>query len=122
MNRFLLFCVVGIVVSLTGDSLVCQSLQWRLLSTPSFTGRADDIFFIDPNTGWFINYGSQRSRVIKTTDGGWRWFAAFDTTFSYGGPFRSIGFLDSLNGFIGSLADSFVPLSLRGIILFLSIS
>jgi photosystem II stability/assembly factor-like uncharacterized protein len=58
-------------------------------------GRYEDVFFIDADQGWVI-YGSE---IYRTTDGGASWQTF---THAYGG-FRSVVFVDSLRGWIGTL-------------------
>jgi len=84
-------------------------------NTPSTPYRFDDVYFINPNQGWLVdpidvintrpfgvlNYG----RVFETRNGGVTWTLVHDSMDSY---LRSVGFIDSLHGFIGNLADQTV--------------
>jgi len=73
--------------------------QWvQLSNSPMASGRFDDMYFINPNTGWVI-HGS--SRVYKTIDGGASWILS-DSIGNSVAP-RSITALDENNLFIGSL-------------------
>ena len=85
-----------------------NDLRWRLIpQTSPFAqiSRLEDIHFINANSGWTISnfqIGSQLYlNVYKTTDGGRTWSTISDTSFS---SLRSIGFADSLNGWLGTLA------------------
>src|SRR3990172_830712 len=72
--------------------------NWQVLENAPDTGsRLEDVFFITPGIGWAI---SLQGRVYKTTDGGANWILQFS---SPGAGFRSIGFADSLHGWIGTL-------------------
>ena len=69
---------------------------WELLpNSPVATSRHDDIFFLNPRLGWISNGDGE---IHRTTDGGETWMLL---TTADGG--RSIGFADSLNGWLGSL-------------------
>src|SRR6185437_12748177 len=58
------------------------------------------------NLGWAINpvysyvYPSQYGRIFKTTDGGNTWQLLKDSSATF---YRSIGFADSLTGWVGNL-------------------
>ena len=70
--------------------------QWTTLNIP-YAGRYEDLFFINPTTGWAINPG----QIYKTTDGGTTWDFQFNPTpWSY---LRSIEFATPELGFCGSL-------------------
>ena len=44
--------------------------NWEKLNTESYKGKQDDIFFIDENTGWYINgFG----KIFHTKDAGKTW-------------------------------------------------
>lgn len=60
--------------------------------------RINDVFFLNPAVGWAVNGIGQ---IHKTTDGGITWAKQLDKTNLT--HFRSVGFVDSLNGFAGAL-------------------
>ena len=71
--------------------------QWTTLSTSPFSGRHDDICFINDSVGWIASgFGG---RIFKTTDGGDSW------NIQYFGNFylRSIEFANDMLGFSGTL-------------------
>lgn len=84
-------------------------------NTPTTPYRFDDVYFINPNQGWLVDpivfqytapptvlsYG----RVYETHNGGVTWTLVHDSMPSY---LRSVGFIDSLHGFIGNLGDQTV--------------
>ena len=69
---------------------------WSVLNIPN-SGRYDDVFFINADTGWAA--GGPNGWIRKTLDGGQTW------TLQYTSPqyLRSIEFADANNGFAGSL-------------------
>jgi photosystem II stability/assembly factor-like uncharacterized protein/N-acetylneuraminic acid mutarotase len=71
--------------------------RWRTLpNSPPAGNRHDDVFFINPLIGWVVNGGGN---IWKTTNGGGTWTHQFTTT-AY---LRSVGFADSLTGWVGTL-------------------
>jgi photosystem II stability/assembly factor-like uncharacterized protein len=75
---------------------VPQSFEWSPTKAPLASSRTDDIWFLDPQTGWAVNSNGQ---IIHTTDG----FETFETQLEANVYFRCIGFADSLNGWCGTL-------------------
>ncbi|MDQ3022628.1 MAG: hypothetical protein M3R36_19000 [Bacteroidota bacterium] len=65
--------ILLVLIFLLAAKVYSQTFQWRLiLNSPGVTGggRFDDVYFIDSNTGWIIDYDGQ---VYKTTNGGNTW-------------------------------------------------
>lgn len=67
----------------------------------------DDLFFISPSTGWVLNNNYNDppewpGEIWKTTDGGETW--ALQLTLNQ--YLRSIGFADSLTGWMGTISDT----------------
>lgn len=80
----------------------CQAqYNWKALPNAPKSYRCDDMFFLTPTLGWAINpdYTNPTGRIMRTTDGGATWLLQ-DTSHLY---LRSIGFADSLTGWLGSL-------------------
>src|SRR5262249_11263373 len=46
------------------------ALQWRPTNAPVASSRTDDVWFLDPKTGWAVNSNGQ---IIHTSDGGDSW-------------------------------------------------
>lgn len=95
--------LIAIILNFVFVQLYSQNLQWRLLPTSpgtSGTGRNEDIYFINQNTGWVVGY---EGNVDKTTNGGNAWVRIFNSTF--GDQFRSTGFFDENVGLIGTLIN-----------------
>ncbi len=76
---------------------------WRKLNTEAYRGKQDDIFFVDPQRGWYVN---GIGRIYKTTDGGTNWSLALEKKGTY---FRCIGFLDENRGFAGNIGLDYFP-------------
>jgi photosystem II stability/assembly factor-like uncharacterized protein len=71
--------------------------SWQLLpNSPAQTFRHDDVYFINPDTGWVVNVSGQ---VWTTKDGGNSWTELINQASS----FRCVGFFDSIHGCIGNL-------------------
>jgi photosystem II stability/assembly factor-like uncharacterized protein len=78
--------------------LVCQGQpSWHVLTnSPTQSFRHDDLWFINPDTGWVVNVNGQ---VWRTNDGGNTWTHIFQQSSS----FRCVSFFDSIHGVIGNL-------------------
>ncbi len=89
------------------DPARSQNPRWRTLpNAPVSTARMDDLFFINPSVGWVIsnNYVDPSGwfgEIWKTTDGGATW--ALQITLNQ--YLRSVGFADSLMGWVGTVFD-----------------
>ncbi len=95
MNRILL---THLIISLSATVAFAQG-GWRILeNAPTVNSRFDDVYFLNPKTGWAV---SLQGRVYRTGDGGESWQQIYSVG---GGAFRSVGFADSLHGWIGSLS------------------
>lgn len=80
-----------------------QSYAWKKLSTEPYPGKQDDIFFINPAQGWYVNgYG----RIYHTTDSGNTWEKQLEQKGTF---FRCIAFIDSLRGFAGTVGTDYFP-------------
>lgn len=80
-----------------------QNYSWTTLSnSPYSSGRFENIHFINGNTGWLIDFYGV---VYNTKNGGNSW-TRLDSI--YLGSFRSVVFIDSLRGWIGSLNQAHV--------------
>ncbi|MBK6504993.1 MAG: hypothetical protein IPG02_04820 [Ignavibacteria bacterium] len=106
MNKFTALCslIFLLIFADTGQSQ--NNPRWRSVPTIPSAGnlRYEDMSFINAKTGWaIISYssGSQSvNNVYRTRDGGASWAKFTDTSF---GGLRSIGFADSVHGWIGTL-------------------
>ncbi|MCI0329620.1 MAG: dockerin type I domain-containing protein [candidate division Zixibacteria bacterium] len=99
---------MALSLAMSADPGFPQSPQWRTLpNAPVSTGRMDDVFFINPSLGWVLsnNYNSDSTAFLgdiwKTMDGGATW--ALQITLNQ--YLRSVGFADSLTGWVGTVFD-----------------
>jgi photosystem II stability/assembly factor-like uncharacterized protein len=77
--------------------------SWQQLATEAYPGKQDDIFFINEQTGWYVNgYG----KIFKTQDAGQTWQLQWSQKGSF---FRCIAFLDSLHGYVGTVGTDYFP-------------
>src|SRR3954447_17419025 len=77
---------------------ITPGLQWRPTNAPLASSRTDDIWFLDPSTGWAVN---SNGKIIFTSDGGATWRAQFQSN-AY---LRCVGFANRLKGWGGTLSD-----------------
>jgi photosystem II stability/assembly factor-like uncharacterized protein len=76
---------------------------WKKLVTEPYRGKQDDVFFVDPRTGWYVN---GLGRIYRTNDGGETWVRQLEKTGTY---FRCVGFLDAQRGFAGNIGTEYFP-------------
>jgi photosystem II stability/assembly factor-like uncharacterized protein len=76
---------------------------WKKLNTPAFRGKQDDIFFVDVQTGWYVN---GEGKIYKTTDSGATWVEKLSKPGTY---FRTIAFIDEKTGFAGNIGTDYFP-------------
>src|SRR5436190_3951736 len=101
-------------VFLISSAVVSQTSSWHTLPTAPIADssalRFDDVFFINPSTGWVITTGytnvkkfagyTDTCKIYNTTDGGTSWNVYYLVGPSY---LRSIGFVDANTGVLGTL-------------------
>ncbi len=80
--------------------MTTPTLQWLPTNAPVASSRTDDIWFIDPSTGWAVNSNGQ---ILMTTDGGNSWTEQFRANSTY---LRCVGFANRLNGWVGTLTEA----------------
>ncbi|MFN8815262.1 MAG: alpha/beta fold hydrolase [bacterium] len=83
--------------------LPTSPIAWTRLTTDPYRGKQDDIHFINPNVGWYVNGAG---RLYRTTDGGATWTKLIDQPGSF---FRCVGFVDQNRGLIGSIGAGYYP-------------
>jgi photosystem II stability/assembly factor-like uncharacterized protein len=71
-------------------------LQWRPTAAPVASSRTDDIWFVDPQTGWAVNSNGQ---IIHTNDGGASWIEQKHEAVYW----RCLGFATPQRGWAGTL-------------------
>jgi photosystem II stability/assembly factor-like uncharacterized protein/dienelactone hydrolase len=77
--------------------------EWRILTTERYPGKQDDIFFVNPTTGWYVNGAG---KIFKTIDGGETWAQKVNKPGTY---FRCIAFVDEKVGFAGNIGPGYFP-------------
>jgi photosystem II stability/assembly factor-like uncharacterized protein len=76
---------------------------WQKLTTVAYKGKQDDIFFLTPELGWYVNGAG---KIYKTTDAGKTWVEKLSKAGTY---FRTIGFVDENIGFAGNIGTDYFP-------------
>jgi photosystem II stability/assembly factor-like uncharacterized protein len=76
---------------------------WAKLATDPYKGKQDDIFFVNPQLGFYVNGAG---KIYKTTDGGTTWVKKLDQPGTY---FRCIAFVDERRGFAGNIGTDYFP-------------
>lgn len=89
------FCVLTMV----------HAQQWKQLpGSPNAPFRHDDIFFVNPDTGWLVNVNGN---IYRTINSGATWQAQVLNSPT---AFRSVGFANGQKGWAGNLGpDSWAP-------------
>ena len=77
--------------------------RWSKLETEPYRGKQDDIYFVTPDLGWYVN-GS--GKIFKTVDGGATWVMKLHKPGTY---FRCIAFIDAQRGFAGNIGPDYFP-------------
>lgn len=100
----LLLCAAGCATRVPSPSKSLPAgAVWHKLDTVPYERKQDDIHFIDPLHGWYVN-GS--GKIYATSDGGRHWQEQWSQPGTY---FRAVGFLDAQNGFAGNLGVDAFP-------------
>ncbi len=76
---------------------------WRKLTTEPYSGKQDDVFFLDAKHGWYVNGAG---RIYRTTDGGDHWAKILDQPGTY---FRCIAFENESHGWAGNIGTDYFP-------------
>ncbi len=86
----------------TGVALPADA-AWQKLDTVAYKGKQDDIHFIDASRGWYVNGAG---KIYATADGGKTWMEQLSQPGTY---FRTVGFIDAMNGFAGNIGTDYFP-------------
>lgn len=73
-------------------------LQWRPTSAPQASSRYDDVWFVDPSTGWAVNSNGD---ILATRDGGASWQRQLHSD-DY---LRCVAFANRSIGWVGTLGQ-----------------
>jgi len=105
MNNFKTIVLSAFITFMVHYSAFSQqdTITWKKLQTVAYKGKQDDIYFIDPNNGWYVNGGG---KIYRTRNGGQDWKEIFSKPGTY---FRCVGFIDSLRGFAGNIGTDYFP-------------
>ena len=79
--------------------LFSQTGSWVALPNAPVVTRFNDIHFLNESKGWAVNGWGQ---IYHTADGGETWAMQFEQPNSH---FRSVGFFDELNGWVGNVGE-----------------
>lgn len=79
-----------------------QSYVWTTTPSPNVYRRFEDLYFLNPDTGFAVNCknGGSYGTIIKTVNGGNSWIKVLDSTRC---QFRDIGFTDNQHGWVGTI-------------------
>jgi len=92
-----MFRTILIAVLVCSATLFGQTSSWQTLNSVPIVTRYNDVYFVTPARGWIANGSGQ---IYRTLDGGVSWQKQFEKNTVH---FRSIGFVDSLNGWAGNV-------------------
>ncbi len=85
------------------EATAAPGTAWTKLPTERYPGKQDDIFFISPTTGWYVNGAG---KIFKTTDAGATWALKLHKPGTY---FRCIAFVDDKIGIAGNIGPDYFP-------------
>lgn len=85
------------------EALATGPTSWTALTTEPYKGKQDDIYFVSPSTGWYVNGAG---KIFKTIDSGKTWTIVLEKPGIY---FRCIGFVDDTLGFAGNIGPGYFP-------------
>ncbi len=95
LKRNIAIIIFTILIS-TG-ALTQEMPEWTDLPNAPFSSRHNDVYFVTDSLGWICD---GNGAIYHTPDGGQSWQQQFLQTDAH---FRSIAFLDSLNGWAGNV-------------------
>ncbi len=84
-------------------ALPASDVKWTTFTTERYPGKQDDIFFVSPQVGWYVNGAG---KIFKTTDAGTTWTMQLHKPGTY---FRCIAFVDEKLGFAGNIGPGYFP-------------
>ncbi|MFN9124664.1 MAG: alpha/beta fold hydrolase [bacterium] len=96
---------IDAAVQETLDKLESESglPAWTKLATEAYPGKQDDIFFVNPELGF---YGNGAGKIFRTTDGGATWTKVFEQKGTF---VRCLAFTDEKHGVMGNIGPGYFP-------------
>jgi photosystem II stability/assembly factor-like uncharacterized protein len=76
---------------------------WTKLATEAYPGKQDDIYFVNPNLGF---YGNGAGKIFRTIDGGASWQKVFEQKGTF---VRCLAFTDEKHGVMGNIGPGYFP-------------
>ncbi len=77
--------------------------QWFKLPTEPYKGKQDDVFFVNPQLGFYVN---GQGKIYRSRDGGTHWDLVLNQPGTY---FRAIGMVDEKHGYAGNSGTDYFP-------------
>lgn len=77
--------------------------SWETLDTEAYAGKQDDIVFVSPTRGWYVN---GTGRIYRTDDGGDSWQRLIEKSGTF---YRAIAFVDEQVGVVGTVGTDYFP-------------
>lgn len=101
--RFYVACFLILVFLVSLPRSQAEELLWTKLTTESYPGKQDDIFFVNSNLGF---YGNGAGKIFRTTDGGDTWQKVFEQKGTF---VRCLAFTDDQHGVMGNIGPGYFP-------------
>jgi photosystem II stability/assembly factor-like uncharacterized protein len=77
--------------------------QWAKTSATPYRGKQDDVYFLNPNVGWYVN---GTGKLFSTRDGGASWKLLWEKPGTF---FRTVAFVDEQHGYVGNVGTDYFP-------------
>jgi photosystem II stability/assembly factor-like uncharacterized protein len=89
--------IILVAILLFSVTVTAQDFKWTTLPNAPTATRFNDVYFLNPDTGWIAN---GEGEVYSTSNGGDIWINNLSKPSSH---FRSVGFLNQDSGFLGNV-------------------
>jgi photosystem II stability/assembly factor-like uncharacterized protein len=94
--------MAGVLLAMASTAGAADA-QWHKLPTEAFKGKQDDVYFVDTQTGFYVN---GQGNIYRTADGGQHWTRVLQQPGTY---FRALGMVDARHGFAGNIGTEYFP-------------
>ncbi len=101
--RFHVACFLILIFLVSLPRSQAQESTWGKLTTESYPGKQDDIFFVNSSLGF---YGNGAGKIFHTTDGGDTWQKVFEQKGTF---VRCLAFADEQHGVMGNIGPGYFP-------------